>query len=67
MVLNHVSVAVAASKVEALCEMKRSLLEIGVPESKIGLIHSKRYDLAKVEAVNLYITKGNARGATPSP
>ncbi len=47
--------------------MKRSLLEIGVPESKIGLIHSKRYDLAKVEAVNLYITKGNARGATPSP
>ncbi len=40
--LDHVSVAVAASKVEALCEMKRSLLDLGVPATKIGLIHSKR-------------------------
>ncbi len=49
--LDHVSVAVAASKVEALCEMKRSLLDLEVPATKIGLIHSKRYDPGKVEAV----------------
>ncbi|MDB5808904.1 MAG: hypothetical protein JWN94_1026 [Betaproteobacteria bacterium] len=36
----HVSVAVAASKVEALCDLKRDLIRNGVPESKIGLLHS---------------------------
>ena len=49
--LDHVSVAVAASKVEALCEMKRSLLALGVPKGKIGLVHSKRHDKIKAEAI----------------
>ncbi len=61
--LDHVSVAVAASKVEALCEMKRSLLELGVPEDKIGLVHAKRYDPGKVEAVG----RGEAEGYATEP
>jgi hypothetical protein len=35
-----VSVAVSASKVEALCSIKRALLANGVPEERIGLKHS---------------------------
>lgn len=38
--LDHVSVAVSASKVEALCSIKRDLIAHGVPEEKIGLKHS---------------------------
>jgi hypothetical protein len=34
------SVAISASKVEALCELKRGLIALGVPETAIGLIHS---------------------------
>jgi hypothetical protein len=41
--LSH-SVAVAASKVEALCELKRSLIANGVPADKIGLWHRYKYD-----------------------
>jgi hypothetical protein len=40
--LSH-SVAVAASKVEALCELKRSLIANGVPADKIGLWHRYKY------------------------
>src|SRR5262249_42863668 len=47
------SVAVAASKVEALCELKRSLIANGVPENKIGLWHGYEYDPAMVEDVKL--------------
>ena len=36
----QVAVAVAASKVEALCNLKRDFLRLGVPASKIGLKHS---------------------------
>jgi hypothetical protein len=39
--LSHVSVAVSASKVEALCSIKRALIDHGVPEAMIGLKHSK--------------------------
>src|SRR5579862_4393537 len=38
------SVAISASKVEALCELKRGLIELGVPENAIGLIHSYTFD-----------------------
>lgn len=38
------SVAVAASKVEALCDLKRKLLAHGIPEQEIGLYHSYRFD-----------------------
>ncbi len=46
--IDHVSVAVAASKVEALCDMKRALIAQGVPAEKIGLIHSYNFDPSKV-------------------
>ena len=41
--LHHVSCAVSASRVEALCQMKRDLMAEGVPEKLIGLIHSYKY------------------------
>lgn len=37
---DHVAVAVSASKVEALCSIKRALLANGIPEELIGLKHS---------------------------
>ena len=39
----HVSLAVCASKVEALCDLKRDLIRQGVPEDAIGLLHSYRW------------------------
>lgn len=39
-----VSLAVSASQVEALCQLKRDLIDNGVPEEKIGLLHSYKYD-----------------------
>lgn len=39
-----ISVAVAASKVEALCQLKRDLIANGVPADSIGLIHSFKHD-----------------------
>ena len=44
------SVAVAASQVEALCEIKRKLVEKGVSADDIGLKHSKRYKPENAEA-----------------
>ena len=42
---SHTGVIVCTSKVEALCEIKRSLVkDHGVPEEIIGLIHSYKYD-----------------------
>ena len=37
---DDVSVAVSASKVEALCDLKKALLARGIPDSLIGLKHS---------------------------
>ncbi len=37
---NKLSVAVSASQVEALCQLKRDMMSNGVPEAQIGLIHS---------------------------
>jgi len=43
--LEDISVAVCASRVEALCELKRDLVNVaGIPEEKIGLVHSYRHD-----------------------
>jgi hypothetical protein len=47
------SVAVCASKVEALCDLKRDLVRQGVPEEKIGLWHSYKFDLAMAEEAHL--------------
>jgi hypothetical protein len=41
---DNVSVSVCASRVEALCELKRNLMGVGIPEEKIALVHSYRYD-----------------------
>jgi hypothetical protein len=41
---DHISIAVCASKVEALCDLKRALEKEGVPSEKIGLVHSYKYD-----------------------
>ncbi|MET0116506.1 MAG: DEAD/DEAH box helicase family protein [Sedimenticola sp.] len=38
------SMLVCAEKVEALCELKRTLVEYGVREGKIGLLHSFQHD-----------------------
>lgn len=38
--LTGVSVAIAASKVEALCELKRAMIEQGVPANRIGLLYA---------------------------
>ena len=43
------SVAISASKVEALCELKRGLIELGVDDEAIGLSHSYKFDPALVE------------------
>lgn len=45
-----VSVAVSASKVEALCEMKRTLIAHGVPSEDIGLLHSYRHNPKRARA-----------------
>lgn len=48
--LAHISVAVCASKVEALCELKRALnKEGGIPLKKVGLIHSYEYNKLRAE------------------
>lgn len=39
--LEDIAVSVAASQVEALCGIKRKLIEHGVPEHQIGLKHSQ--------------------------
>lgn len=38
------SIAVSAEKVEALCELKRSLVRDGIREESIGLVHSYSHD-----------------------
>ncbi len=38
--IENISLAVCASKVEALCDLKRDLISMGVPEDMIGLLHS---------------------------
>lgn len=47
--VKHISLAVCASKVEALCDLKRDLIEAGVPEDHIGLLHSYQFDQSKAD------------------
>ena len=49
--LDDVSVAVSASKVEALCDLKRAMEDAGVPADRIGLVHAKRFDPDKAAAI----------------
>jgi hypothetical protein len=57
------SVAVAASKVEALCDLKRALVSNGVPEYIIGLWHGYKYDPAKRDDAK----RGRASGYASEP
>src|ERR1700704_4973421 len=43
------SAVIATSKVEELCNIKRKLIEKGVPEECVGLVHSKLYDEERAE------------------
>jgi len=45
----QVGMIVCASKVEALCDLKRALIAEGVPSERIGLVHSYKYDKNKAE------------------
>jgi hypothetical protein len=38
------NIAICAEKVEALCDLKRMLINDGVPEDKISLLHSYKHD-----------------------
>lgn len=44
--LDH-SIVISAGQIEALCSLKKDLLSDGVPEEKIGLLHSKQYSPEK--------------------
>lgn len=44
----EIAVSVSASKVEALCSLKRDLLSRGIPEELIGLKHSVRSDREEI-------------------
>ena len=59
--LNHVSVAVSAAKVEALCQMKRDMIAAGIPSDRIGLIHSKLHDPTKHAAKRFVEQLGRRR------
>src|SRR5205809_5115703 len=43
------SAAIATSKVEELCNIKRKLIAKGLPSESVGLIHSKAYDPLRAE------------------
>jgi hypothetical protein len=47
--INHVGIAVAAGKVEALAELKQDLMDMGVPASKIGILHSYEFNPKKAK------------------
>jgi hypothetical protein len=44
---DDLSLAVSANQVEALCQLKRDMLANGVPDEKIGLLHSYPYEAGK--------------------
>jgi len=64
--VDDIGVSIAASKVEALCELKRDLLAQGVPEDRIGLVHSKRFDPGKREGVRRGDPAFDAYASEPS-
>jgi hypothetical protein len=41
--LSGVSVLICQSKVEALCDLKRQLLRLGIPEEAVGLMHTYKH------------------------
>ena len=44
-----ISIAVAASQVEALCRLSRAFQDAGISEEKIGLLHSKPFNKEKAQ------------------
>ena len=47
---DHISFAVATNRVEQLADLKRDLIDAGVPGDMIGLLHSYGYNEEKAEA-----------------
>lgn len=39
----NITMAVAASQVEQLCDLKRGLIDIGIPADMIALVHTYKY------------------------
>lgn len=67
--LDHISVAVAASKVKALCIIKKELTEHGVPEALIGIKHSLGASATEPSTGNIdrryqLVTHSRVRGGT---
>ncbi len=58
--MSKVSIMICQSKVEGLCELKRKMIAMGVPEEKIGLIHSYNYDQAKLDGKGYPTEEGYA-------
>jgi len=46
------TVAIAASRIEALCTLKRDMIDNGIPEDKIGLLHDDRNASLRATADN---------------
>ena len=46
------TVAVSASRIEALCTLKREMIDNGIPEEKIGLLHDDRNASLRATADN---------------
>lgn len=69
------SLAIAASQVRALCDIKKALLGAGVPESKLGLLHSLRVDNDEIAFPStgdadrqfMLVTHARVKGATAYP
>lgn len=55
--ITHISLAICASKVEALCDLKRDLIREGVSSDVIGLLHSYNFD---EEYARKYLGDGEA-------
>lgn len=58
--LVDVSVLVCQGKVEGLCELKRKMIAMGVPEEKVGLIHSYAFDPSKLDVKGKPLEEGFA-------
>ena len=50
---NHISVAICASQIEALCQLKRDLMAEELPDKEIGLWHTYDHNEAYEDIDNL--------------
>lgn len=63
----HIALMVCQSKVEGLCELKRKLVnQEDIPADRVGLIHSKRYDPARLDENGRLIGDDDSFASLPS-